>query len=162
MAQCKAGRKPKTHSIPITGLFLFVSETKAEVEGQNPGLTRLEIFTMLNSRWAQLDAATREKYERKADYSRRTESRRKLLAHRKESRGSPRQHVSAYSVFLRRQHEQLKQTDPDLTVSQRAQTIGELWRTMPKSDKIPFVNEAKRETRKLRKVAIDEDDPESL
>jgi hypothetical protein len=33
---------------------------------------------------------------------------------------------------------------------------------MPKADKIPFVNEAKRETRRLRSLAIDDDGPESL
>jgi hypothetical protein len=157
MAQLKPQPRPKTHSIPITGHSLFVSETKPSVELQNPGLTRLELFALMNTLWTQLDAATRDKYERKADYCRRTESRRKLFAKRKRLNAPTRRFISAYSVFVSSQHERLKRTNPELTLGGRATTIAELWATMARSDKRPFINEAKRQTRRLRKMPPEEE-----
>jgi hypothetical protein len=60
-------------------------------------------------------------------------------------------------MFVKSRHEALKQTDPDLSVTERSQQIAQQWRAMPERQKMPFVNEAKRETRKMRKQSDDYD-----
>jgi hypothetical protein len=160
MASTRLPHKPKTHSIPITGQSVFVAERLTEVEGKHPDLTRVQIFAFLNNEWAKLDDAIRAAYERKADYSRRTESRRSSsLQHRSMTHESESK-VSAYSMFVKKQHDQLKVTNPEMTVSDRAMEISKLWAGMSKSQKLPFVNEAKRETRKLRRESVEEDPSE--
>jgi hypothetical protein len=116
----------------------------------------------LNSQWAQLDEAIKDKYERRADYSRRTESRLTLLAKRKKCSGANESKVPAYSIFVRQKHEQFKQSNPEMTVSDRSRAISELWEHLSNSDKIPFINAAKRETRKMRRISDEEDVPDDL
>jgi hypothetical protein len=146
-------RKARPRAIPITGVSLFIAEKKADAAQSHPQLTKLQLVALLNHQWEALDDATKISYQRKADYARRTLSRRqhKTRNEQKQSRVSP------YSIFVRGQHDTLKRTNPELTVGDRAKLIAAEWNNMPQSDKIPYVNAAKRETRKLRKVSTEEE-----
>jgi hypothetical protein len=117
-------------------------------------MTRLEIFALMNDQWAALDKATKCVYERRADYARRVESRRRRSGEREPSTCAK---VSAYSVFVNRSHEMLKESNPEMSVGERSTAIAALWAKMSFADRVPFVNEAKRQTRKLRKASDDED-----
>jgi hypothetical protein len=153
-----AAKRPgrKTLSIPITGRSLFISEAKTPIESDNPDITRLELFRVLGAQWDQMDDTERAKYEKKADYLRRTMSRTGSSAH-KDDTAERRPKISAFSVFTREQHELLKQSQPELTVTDRASMIAGLWKAMSKSDKIPFINAAKRETRSIRRPLPEEE-----
>jgi HSP90 family molecular chaperone len=149
--------KPKTKSIPITGQSLFVAERTPIVEKQNPDLTRVQLYALMNDEWMKLDDVTRAAYERKADYSRRTESRRESSLDREKLQDDSESKVSAYSMFVKKRHELLKETNPEMTVSDRAKTIAQMWAGLSKPEKLPYVNEAKRETRKLQSESPEEE-----
>jgi hypothetical protein len=148
----EAAKRPgcKTASIPITGRSVFISERKTQIESDNPGMTKLELFRILGAQWDQMDDTNRANYEKKADYLRRTVSRTSSAARKADAR-EKQPKISAFYVFTQEQHERLKQTQPELTVTDRATMIANLWNAMSKFDKIPFVNAAKRETRTLRR-----------
>jgi hypothetical protein len=154
--------KPKTHSIPITGLSLFVVEQRPALEAQHLELAKLEVFRLLNHQWEQLDDATRAGYERKADYSRRSRSRQESTAKKKTRFDTSTSKVSPYSMFLRSQHNLLKQISPELSVTERSREIAAEWANMSERQKMPYVNEAKRETRKLRKIPDDDEEYDGL
>lgn len=148
----------RTKSIPITGLSLFIAEKKPELEAKESHLTKMEIFKCLNDQWATLEQDVKQSYERRADYSRRTEARRQCYERRKaKTPNRSRSTISAYSIFLKQRQEELKKSNPELTLSERTRMIAKEWNDTPKSDKVPYVNSAKRETRKMRKVNWDED-----
>jgi hypothetical protein len=65
--------------------------------------------------------------------------------------------VSAYSVFSRDRQESLKQSNPELTLSDRTAQISAEWKKMLSADKIPFLNAAKRETRTMQRHSVDEE-----
>lgn len=148
----------RTKSIPITGLSLFIAEKKPELESSDLHLTKMEIFKSLHDQWATLDQDVKQSYERRADYSRRTEARRKCFERRKEKTPNrSKSTISAYSIFLTKRQEELKKSNPELTLSERTRMIAKEWSETPKNDRVPYVNMAKRETRKMRKVNWDED-----
>jgi hypothetical protein len=152
--------KPKSHSIPITGLSIFITERKSQLEVQHPELLKLGIFALLCQQWERLDTTTRARYERKADYSRRTQSRRERTVKVKKRMAADTSvlKVSPYSVFTKRQHEALKSIHPEMSVTERSQQIADQWTKMTKQQKVAYVNESKRETRKLRKISDDSED----
>jgi hypothetical protein len=147
---------PRSRSIPITGVSLFIAERKVKASQDHTDLTKVQLFALLNDEWNGLDSATKETYERRADYSRRIESRR---VHRS-TKQSHQSRVSPYSVFMRDRHELLKKSSPEMTVGDRAQLIAVEWKTMAAVDKIPFINAAKRETRKMQRRSVEEDSAE--
>jgi hypothetical protein len=51
--------KAKIHSIPITGLSIFIAEQKPQLEAEHPELLKLGIFAFLSQQWERLDIATR-------------------------------------------------------------------------------------------------------
>jgi hypothetical protein len=144
-------RKPPT--IPITGVSLFIAEKKPEVCQQHPEFTKLQSFTLLNEQWQTLDDATRWKYQKKADYSRRTQLRRqhKSNSEKKQSK------ISGYSMFVGVRHESLKRTNPELTIGERYIIIAKEWKNMASCDKIEYINAAKRETRRIQKESTDDE-----
>lgn len=150
-------RKRKTKVIPITGLSLFIAETKPIVEAEQPELTKMEVCKFLNEQWEELDDDIRKGYEKRADYDRRTEARREFYQKKKKTRNRMKGAISAYSVFLKARHAALKESNPEMTLSERTKTIAGEWNSMSKEDRIPFVNLAKRETRKIRKVNLEEE-----
>jgi hypothetical protein len=137
--------------IPITGISIFLEEQKAEAAKTHPELTKVQLLAYLNDQWRTLDDASRSHFMRKADYSRRIESRNR---HRR-SGASQKCKVTPYHVFVREQHEALKLTDPELTLSGRIQVIASAWRAMTSADKAAFINAAKRETRWMRQTGDD-------
>jgi hypothetical protein len=143
----------RSRSIPITGVSLFIAERKLKAGQDHADLTKVQLFSLLNDEWNALDNQTKEAYERRADYSRRIESRR---AHRSTNR-SDQSRVSPYSVFTRDRHESLKKTSPEMTVGDRAQLIAVEWKSMAAADKIPFINAAKRETRRMQRESAEEE-----
>jgi hypothetical protein len=149
--------EPKTSAIPITGRSIFISEAKTQVGSDTADLTKLDIMHMLNEQWDQMDDTMKKKYEKRADYLRRVESRRSSTA----EQWTPAPKISAFSVFMRQQHEALKKTNADLTVTDRAVFIADQWKLMSKPDKIPFINAAKRETRTMRRRFPDEESEKS-
>jgi hypothetical protein len=149
----------KSNVIPITGLSLFAAEKKTSIEADWPDLTKLEVFTMINQRWDELDNETKLQYERKADYARRTETRRISLTKRKDDSVENASMITPYSVFLRTRHHELKKSNPGMTVTQRAEQIKSEWSSMSREQKISFINMAKRETRKFRRTSMDDDPP---
>lgn len=153
-----SSRRSRTKSIPITGLSIFIAETKPLLEETHPQLTKMDIFKLLHEQWDELAPDLRAKYERKADYGRRTEARRAFYDKKKgkndDNGGSI---ISAYSVFLKKRHEEIKETNPEMTLTERAKSIAAEWKSMSRDDRSPFVNLAKRETRKMRKPPSDED-----
>jgi hypothetical protein len=144
---------PRSRAIPITGISLFIAGWKAEITQTHPELTTVQVFAFLNDQWNTLDDATKETYERKADYSRRMESRRRHMNAKKKNRSK----VPPYSVFTRARHESLKITSPEMTVSERSKVIATEWKMISPADKIPFINAAKCETRKMQRVSVDEE-----
>jgi hypothetical protein len=158
MDRLRGPAKPKTCSIPITGLSLFFAERRPPLEAQHPELAKLEVFRVLNHQWGQLDDATRANYERKADYSRRSRSRQASAEKKKTGPDRSALKVSPYSMFLRSQHDILKRTSPDLSVTERSRESAARWAMMSEQQKMPYVNEAKRETRKLRKMPDGDDE----
>jgi hypothetical protein len=152
--------EPKPKSIPITGRSIFISERKTQIESDNSEMTKLEIFRMLGDQWDQMDGTTRSKYEKKADYLRRTESRKTSFA-RKHKKDGNEARISAFSIFTRERHEVLKKENPELTLTDRGRLISNEWKLMSKLDKIPFINVAKRETRSIRRSLPSEDSESS-
>ena len=156
-------RGKRTKSIPITGLSIFIAEMKPTLELSHPQLTKMDIFKLLHEQWDELDPEIRAKYEKRADYGRRTEARRQFYQKKKlkteEDDNSSK--ISPYSVFLKMRHMEIKETNPDLTLTERVKSIAAEWNAMSRVDRLPFVNLAKRETRKIRKPPSDEDQPSS-
>jgi hypothetical protein len=149
--QSRRGRGSR--DIPITGISLFIAERKAEALQKHTELRKVQLYALLNDEWNALDNASRRAYERRADYSRRMESRRQ----HKNAHADMQPKVSSYSVFTRERHGYLKQTHPEMTVGTRAQLIASEWKTMRADDKLPYVNAAKRETRKMQKRSMEEE-----
>ena len=150
-------RAKPTKSIPITGLSLYVDEQKKIMEAEYPELTRMDIYKMLHAQWDEMDPDSRAKYERRADYVRRTEARKEFYQKKKVRSGDgPLRAISAFSMFLKKRHIEIKECNPELTLTERVKHIGAEWNSMSRADKQPFVNMAKRETRKIRKGASDE------
>ena len=153
-----SSRRNRTKTLPITALSIFIAETKPLLEETHPQLTKMDIFKLLHEQWDELAPDLRAKYERKADYGRRTEARRAFYDKKKgkndDNGGSI---ISAYSVFLKKRHEEIKETNPEMTLTERAKSIAAEWKSMSRDDRSPFVNLAKRETRKMRKPPSDED-----
>lgn len=150
--------RPKSRSIPITGLSIFIAERKPQLEAQHSELPKLAIFALLNQQWQHLDTATRAQYERKADYSRRSQSRRERAAKKRMTADRSALKVSPYSVFAKRQHETSKSTHAAMSVTERSQHIADQWTKMTKQQKVSYVNESKRETRKLQKMSDEYED----
>jgi hypothetical protein len=140
-------RKARSREIPITGISLFIAERKDTALQEHPELSRVQLFALLNDEWNTLDSAAKEPYERRADYSRRMESRRQ----NKKANDRPQLKVSAYSVFTRDRHAALKKSNPEMTVGIRAELIASEWKDMTPAQKVPFINAAKRETRKMQR-----------
>jgi hypothetical protein len=103
-----------------------------------------------------MDVNARATYEKKADYLRRTESRKASAAWKHDSLENEAK-VSAFAIFSKERHEVLKQDSSELTVTDRARVIANEWKVMSKLDKIPFINAAKRETRRMRSSIADDD-----
>jgi hypothetical protein len=104
-----------------------------------------------------LDNETKLIYERKADYARRVETRRTSSTKGKDDSGEHTSSVSPYSIFLKERHKLLKESNPEMTLTQRAEEIKSEWSSMSQKQKISFINMAKRETRKLRRTSGDDD-----
>jgi hypothetical protein len=151
--------EPKSKSIPITGRSIFISEAQAQIELDHPEMRKLEIFRLLGNQWDHMGDTERSAYEKRADYSRRAESRKTTSARRREPGGSEAK-ISAFSVFSKERHGALKQSSPQLTLAQRSQIIADEWKQLSKSDKTPFINIAKRETRSIRRSLPDDDSDE--
>jgi hypothetical protein len=149
--------KLKTQSIPIAAQRLFIDEHQSEVETTHPDLTRVQMLSFINDEWMKLDATARAEYERKADYLRRTESRRRSMLHAPHIENDHESKITAYSMFVKSEHEALKGTNPEMTVSERATAIAKAWAGMSQAERLPYVNEAKRETRKLRTESVEEE-----
>jgi hypothetical protein len=147
----------KTHSIPITAQRLFIAERQSDVEKAHPDLTRVQMLSFINDEWAQLDTATRAEYERRADYLRRTESRRRSLQCQTDIEEDGESKITPYSMFVQSHHEVLKRTNPEMTVGERATAISKIWTGMSHAERLPYVNEAKRETRRLRTEPVEEE-----
>jgi hypothetical protein len=143
----------RSRQIPITGISLFIAEHKTAALQNHPELSKVQLFARLNEDWNALDDSTKEAFERRADYSRRMESRKQ----HKNWNNVRQPKVSAYSVFTRERHKSLKTTNPEMTVGLRAQVIATEWKTMSPSDKVPFINAAKRETRKMQSRSVEEE-----
>jgi hypothetical protein len=153
MEQSGRAAGPRSRAIPITGVSLFIVDRKAEAAQAHPELTKVQLFALLNDQWNTLDDATKETYERKADYSRRMESRRQ----NKNAKETTKSKISPYSVFTRERHESLKTSNPEMTVGDRAKIIAAEWNSKLPADKISFINAAKRETRKMWKISVEEE-----
>jgi len=154
-----ASRRPKaTRHIPITGISVYMEEMKIPLQESEPTLTRMEICAALNDQWSRFDEEIKAMYERQADYMRRAVARKVAFRKRRLSRASRGQaRISSYSIFLRVMHESLKEGNPEMTLSMRAAAIAQAWHEMPKGERLPFVNTAKRENRKMRQQSVDED-----
>jgi hypothetical protein len=146
--------RKKSTAIPITGLSIFVQDTKPSLEADHPEMTKLEVFNTLNAKWAELDQDAKLQYERRADYSRRTESRKAARPKQSDLNPVP---VTAHAIFVKERHRALKEEHPEMTVTERASLIAVEWGRMTKSEKGPFVILAKRETRKFQRATEEED-----
>jgi hypothetical protein len=146
-------RGPRSRQIPITGISLFIAEHKTAALHNHPELSKVQLFARLNDDWNTLDDSTKESYQRRADYSRRIETRKQHKA----SNDCKQSKVSAFAVFTRERHKSLKKTNPEMTVGIRAQVIATEWKTMSPAGKVPFINSAKRETRKMQSRSAEEE-----
>lgn len=144
--------RPKSKTIPVSGLSVFGQEQKAEFEAAHPDLTKLQVFNAMNQHWMELDPHMKLSYERKADYLRRSEVRKATARNTRDPLGSEQPPITGYSIFVRERHQSLKIADPSLTLSQRSARITAEWTGMSKAGKQPYINIAKRETRRLRQV----------
>jgi hypothetical protein len=137
----------RSKDIPITGISLFIADRKAEEGEEHQELSKLQLFSFLNDQWNALNDSTKETYERRADYARRAQSRRVSKTKGKQRRLK----ASAYSCFARDRHEALKLSSPEFMLRDRAQLIATEWETMDHNAKLPFINAAKRETRRMQR-----------
>jgi hypothetical protein len=149
----KRHQTARSRQIPITGISLFIAEHKAAARQSHPELSKAQLFARLNEDWNALDDAAKEAYQRRADYARRVVSRNGD----KDSSDDKQPKVSAYSVFTRERHKSLKTTNPEMTVGIRAQAIAAEWKTMSPAGKVPYINAAKRETRKMQAPSAEEE-----
>jgi hypothetical protein len=117
-------------------------------------MRKLELFNSLNQQWEALDEPMKLQYERKADYIRRAEARKERHSKSAEPEQAP---VRGYAIFVKERHASLKQTNPEMTVSGRSSKIADEWKGMSKLEKLAFINMAKRETRKFRRISSEED-----
>jgi hypothetical protein len=155
----RSNPKKKGKMIPITGLSLFVSEAKPSLEADIPGLGKLEVFRILNQQWDELENEKKLEWEKRADYCRRTEARRLSKTDRVDILEDQPSAITGYSIYLRERHNTLKKTNPEMTLSNRAQQIQSEWSSMTAEQKRVFINIAKRETRRVRHIVPDEDQP---
>jgi hypothetical protein len=65
--------RAKSWTIPLTGLSIFVQETKPEFK-PNPDPTKLRLLRALNEEWTDLDEQTKLQDERAVDYVRNSQS----------------------------------------------------------------------------------------
>jgi hypothetical protein len=149
--------KPKSRSIPVTGISLFVQETKPAFEADHPEMRKIEVFNSLNQQWDDLDGPMKLQYEKRADYIRRAEARKATQVKHSRSPDPDQSPVRGYAIFVKDRHHSLKEASPEMTVSDRSAKIAEEWRTMSKSEKLRFINIAKRETRKIRRISSEEE-----
>ena len=126
-----------------------------------PQASSMEIVKRLHDIWDNMTEEEMQLYSQKAENKRRTYVR--LTKVKKDPDDlvvSGKKRVTPYAVFLQRKHVQLKESCPDMSLSERTRTIAEMWKALPKDEKISYINQSKRETRKMQKPSFEEEDSE--
>jgi hypothetical protein len=147
----------KSSKVPVSGISIFLREKKPDFEASHSDLTRLQVFNAMNEQWTNLDPNMKLLYERKADYLRRSEARKATAANTEDTLDSTRAKITSYSIFVRERHHSLKEEHPELSLSQRTAEITAEWGRMTPDQKRTFVINAKRETRKFRRISDEEE-----
>ena len=156
-------KKKNEMTVPISVWSTFVKDRRPILEEEFPQASSMEIIRKLHDIWDNLTDEQMSSYRQKAENKRRTYVR--LTKVRKGSDesldGAPRKkRVTPYAVFLQRKHVQLKENCPDMSLSERTKTIADMWRAMSRDEKVSYVNQSKRETRKMQKRSFEEEESE--
>ncbi|EAY03664.1 HMG box family protein [Trichomonas vaginalis G3] len=139
------------------GYSVFLQETKAKLILFDPNLTKLEIYNKAADLWHKQPTKAKMEYRRKS---------RLRLPRKKKSDGSDSElgfdneakpkRISAYSVFVNEKQQELKLTNPDLTLIERSKLIKEIWNSMSKMERSHYENRAKCFNRNLDKYSSDD------
>lgn len=147
----------KSRKIPVSGISVYVQEKRADFEASHTDLTKLQVFNAMNEQWTQLDPNIKLQYERRADYLRRSEARKATVAKRDDALNTDQPPITGYSIFVTERHHSLKMADSGMTLTQRSAQIADEWNRMSAAERRTFINIAKRETRKFRRIREEED-----
>lgn len=153
-------RGSRRDALPFTGIYVFMNEEKPLLQATEPLWTKMEVYRSLTKQWEELEEEEKNVYERKADYERRSKARLARLRQRRKGEKMAKlgPTVSPYAIFVRQQHGELKESNPELTLCERTKMISETWKRMNDDERTPFVNKAKRETHHARKAFENESD----
>lgn len=140
----------RMRNIPATAAALFIADQKVALLRDEPDMSKLDVYRTLNNKWAEADDEIRKVYERKADYERRKEARNARMKGRNRETVIRRSlAVCAYAVFVKQEHETLKESNPEMALYERTREIAVRWKSMSEEDRAPFVKEAKRKRNRL-------------
>ena len=138
---------------------IFVELYKPIFTQMYPNESKMEIYKHLRKKWNQFDDEDKHAYIEKANFKNRAVVR--LNNQKLKKVKHDRKTVSAYSLFVEENHKELKVEKPEMSLTERTKFIAEKWKSLSHEQKRPYMNMAKRKTRKMQKCSSESDNDNS-
>ena len=151
----KSSKKEESSNV-ISPWSIFVDVYKPIYMEQNPNESKMEIYKMLKAKWESFDEDDKKVYITKALNHKRSVTRLKSIHPKNQNK--QKLTISPYSIFVEEQHNELKKTNPDMSLLERTKLISAIWKGMSHIEKATYINAAKRKNRYLRKSANEEEE----
>ena len=163
-----SSKKHKKSKVPISAWSCFVDEQKPLLQTQYPNESKMEICHKLQEIWEKSDEEMKKKYQKRAQCAYRLYAR-SQKKHEKDSdyedihikntdikMKKRKAKVPPYSLFVEEKQNQLKNECPTMSLKERAELIASMWNNLSPKDKIPYINQSKRASRKISTISYED------
>jgi len=129
----KPMKDPNAPKKPLSAYFLFSQEERLKVKAEYPDYSITEVAKELGRRWATIDPAIKQSYERRYQDSRR-QYEQAMAAYKpqkkKKDPNAPKQPLSAYFIFSSEERLKVKGEHPNYSICEIAKELGRRWADM--------------------------------
>ena len=163
-ARISCRRKKRGPTLAAPAISYFRADELENVAAEHPGVSAEEVLQILEQKWKKMDKTARRPYLQLAarDQARYAEEKRNYIPKsaggnmkkpkKKKHPDAPKHPRCAYLFFVAENRELLKKKNPQLTFTEIAKMLGEMWKNMTPEEKSRFEIMAEEDKEKYRKA----------